>query len=88
MGFGPVLFYLSFLFRPHSRHMEVPGPGIKSKAQLWQYWILNPLCQARDQTQAARDNVGSLTLRAMAGTPVQFFNIFIYLFTFVFFLSF
>ena len=33
--------------------MEVPRPGIKSepqmqpKAQLWQHWILNPLCHSR-----------------------------------------
>ena len=36
--------------------MDVPGPGIESELelrpmpQLQQCWILNPLCQARDQT--------------------------------------
>ena len=43
----------------HSWHMEVPGPGIKSKLQLQctpqpqQCWILNPLRQAGDQTCAS-----------------------------------
>lgn len=27
--------------------MDVPGPGIKSKPQLWQCWILNPLHRSR-----------------------------------------
>ena len=40
------LCFIFFLFRP--RHMEVPGPGIKSEPQLQpmpqlqQHWILNP----------------------------------------------
>ena len=45
-----------FLFQ---QHMEVPRPGVKSKPhlqptpQLWQHWILNPPCQAGDQTSKA-----------------------------------
>ena len=45
-------FPFSFLAIPHG----VPGPGIRSelkswpKPQVWQRQILNPLCQAQDQT--------------------------------------
>ena len=61
--------------------MEVPGPRSESKPQLqltpqlWQCQILNLLRQTGDQTrtsaaiQATRDNVGSLTHCATAGTP-------------------
>ena len=53
---------LHFCFRffwLHPWHMEVPGPGIKSKPQLQpmpqlqQFHILKPLCQARDQTHTS-----------------------------------
>ena len=49
-------FLIFFLFQPHSWHMEVPGPGIKSKPQmqprphLHQCCILNPLHQAGNGT--------------------------------------
>ena len=32
-----ILFILSW---PHPWHMEVPGPRIESRMQLWQHWIL------------------------------------------------
>ena len=35
-------------FWPLSRHVEVPGPGIKSKLQLWQDQVLEALRQAGD----------------------------------------
>ena len=43
-------------FQPPLWHMEVPRPGsepepqLRPLPQLWQHWILNPLCQAGDQT--------------------------------------
>ena len=46
-----------FLFWPHPQHLEVHRPGIESELQLWpmtqlqQCQILNPSCQARDQTR-------------------------------------
>ena len=49
------LFIFSF-FSAHSVACWVPGPGIKSNPelwpilQMWQCWILNPLCQAGDWT--------------------------------------
>ena len=48
-----IFIYLLSLW-PHPWHMEVPGPGIKSKPQLWpmpqlrQCWILNPLSHSRN----------------------------------------
>ena len=50
-SFYSISFFFSFffLFLLHPQYMEVPGPGIKSKMQLWpmfqlwQCWILNPL---------------------------------------------
>ena len=44
-----------FHFWPFPRHMEVPWPGIKSKPQLQQHWILNPLCWAGDWTGASKE---------------------------------
>lgn len=35
-----VLFY-GFLFWPPLWHVEIPGPGIKSKPQQWQQWLLS-----------------------------------------------
>ena len=48
--------FLFFNFWPHSQHMEISWPGIKSEPQLqpmpqpWQCWIINLLFWARDQT--------------------------------------
>lgn len=45
-------FFFFFLFLLHLWCMEVPGPEIKSrlrlwlKPQLWQLWIINPLCHS------------------------------------------
>ena len=56
-----IVVYIFFLFQPCQRHMEVPRPEIKSKPQLgptpqlWQCQILNPLCQAEDQTHASSE---------------------------------
>ena len=50
-----LVFFLLFFFG-HTMTYGVPQPGIRSKPQvqpklhLHQCWILNPLCQARDQT--------------------------------------
>ena len=47
-GFSCFLFFLW----PHPWHMEVPGTGMESEQQLrptpqlWQHWILNPLCHS------------------------------------------
>ena len=47
-------FVDSFFFWPHQHHIEVPGPGIKSKAQLrpapqlQPCWILNPRCHSEN----------------------------------------
>ena len=48
-------FFLSFL--ASLQHIEFPGQGIRSEAQLqpklqqlWQHWILHSLCLAGDQT--------------------------------------
>ena len=32
-----------YLFRPHPWYMEVPRPGLKSRPQLQQPWVINPL---------------------------------------------
>ena len=43
------LFVCLFVFQPHQKQSEVPGPGIQPvlqqwpKPQQWQHWILNPL---------------------------------------------
>ena len=70
---------LSLLFLilwPHLRHMEAPGSGTELEPQLWQCQILNPLCQAGDQTCASVATWASalrfLTHHAIAGTlPVS-----------------
>ena len=76
------LFLLSFfllfknLFWLHLWHVEVPGPGIKFKLQLWpvpqlwQCWILNLLHWARDWTLATTETTtGWLTYCATVVTP-------------------
>ena len=61
---------------PHPQYMEVPGPGVESKLQLWQCWILNPLLRAGDWTWASAATgaaaIGFLTHHAIAGTPRTF----------------
>ena len=53
---GKAVGLYSFLF---CLSCGVPGPGIRSqpqsrpKPQLWQYQILNPLCQVRDRTSVS-----------------------------------
>ena len=42
-----LIYYLFIYLRLCLWHMEVPEPGIESELQLWQHWILNPLCQPR-----------------------------------------
>ena len=34
----------SSFFGPHPGHVEVPRPGMEHEPQLWQRWILNPMC--------------------------------------------
>ena len=46
-GLHTSVFSLFFLW-PHPQHVEVPGPETESEPQLWQCWILNPLCLAGD----------------------------------------
>ena len=47
-------FFFSFIFWPHLRHMEAPGPQVQSELQLLttlqlqQCWILNLLSWAGD----------------------------------------
>ena len=59
-----VFIYLYFvIFSASPQHMEVPGPGIKSKLQLrptpqwWKCQILNPLPQTRGQACVAIDKM-------------------------------
>ena len=46
-------FFFFFLFWPHLRPAEIPGPGIEPVPKQWpellrwQWWILNPLCHKR-----------------------------------------
>ena len=57
-GGGQCLYVICnfFVCFGHPTAYGVPGPGIRSEPQLqctlklWQCQILNPLCQARDQT--------------------------------------
>ena len=62
--------FFFFLFQPHLWHMDVSRPGIKSKPQLWtipqlwQHWILKPLCRARGQIQAAAETTPDAQLAA------------------------
>ena len=70
----PTFSLFFFFFWPHPWHREVPQPGIKSHpCHSWQCQVLIPLCRARNQTFASaatqRDNAGSLTCCATAGTP-------------------
>ena len=44
------LFLLLFFFFGHLAAYGVLRPGIGSGPQLWQYWVLNPLCQDGGQT--------------------------------------
>ena len=69
------LLYFGFIFWPHSGHMEVPRPGIKSEPQLrpepqlQQHQILNPLAPSQGlNPHHFRDNARSLTLCTTAGT--------------------
>ena len=43
--------FLLFL-GPHLWHIEVPrlGAGSNQSCSLWQFWILNPVREARDRT--------------------------------------
>ena len=69
---------------PHLWHMELPSccwglchsygntrsePHCNLCYSLWQFQILNPLSEARDQTTSSGDNIRSLTHRATMGTP-------------------
>ena len=62
------------IYLPPPTVYEVPRSGIISKPQLqhklqlWQRWILNPLCQARDQTCVLALQIHSRSLHATAGT--------------------
>ena len=74
-----------FLSWPHLWHMDISGPGIKSKPQLQptpqlqQCWILNLLCWVADwncvATATQATSVKFLTYCITAGTPI--FTIFI-----------
>ena len=75
----PVLF--PPLFQLHPRHIEVPGPGIKSELhlqpmpQLGQHWILNPLYRVVDQTGNATETSWIINYYATVGTPPPVFKI-------------
>ena len=43
---------LSFFFLATLQHLEVPRPGIRSKPQLQQHWIQNPLCHSGSSSLA------------------------------------
>ena len=57
-----------FLFWPHMQHMEVPGPGMKSKVklqsmpQLWQCQILNLLYHSGNSNRFIFFNINFLLL--------------------------
>ena len=62
-----------FLAAP--QHREVPGPGTRSKPQqLWQRWILNPLCRARDRTCIPELQQCHRSHCAIVGTPRKLFK--------------
>ena len=72
-------FFCCCFFWLHQWHVEVPGPGIKSKLQLQlmpqlqQCQILSSLSQAGESNlHCCRDNVKSLTQYATVGTPGLF----------------
>ena len=75
--------YLS-IFGPYPWHMEIPGPGIESKLQLWlrccchHAGSFNPLHWAGLQAWASTTTwaaaVRFLTLYATVGTPENIFN--------------
>ena len=70
------ILYLFFLFQPHTWHMEVSGPRIKSQLQLQ----LCNLCHSCG-------NAGSLTHYAIARTPILSFFFFFFFFVFLSFLG-
>ena len=57
-----------FFFWPHSQHMEVYVPGIKSELQLrpmpqlWKCWIVNPQCHAGNWNYATSETCWNLNL--------------------------
>ena len=55
--FISLLDFIFFLFWPYLQYMDVPRPGTESEPQLRQHSILNPLCQAGDQTCAATETM-------------------------------
>ena len=70
-----------FLFQPHPRHMEVPGPVVASKPELrptpqpQQPWILNPQCWGRIKPTPPQRQTRPLTHGATTGTPrILYFN--------------
>ena len=75
--------FVSFLFWPHLWHMEVPGPGIKSKLHLqpmwhlWQYWILHLLLQARDQFSNTTERSQIIKLLCHSGNSQEVVNLFV-----------
>ena len=78
--------FIYFSFLATLWHMAFPSPGIRSepqlqsKLQLWQHWILDPLCWARDQICISALSRCHRSHCAIAGTPIIFkFNIYIYM---------
>lgn len=71
---SPLKFYTCwdfFFFFSYTRTMWIKSkPQLWHVPQLWQQWICNPLCQAKDRTHTTRDNSGSLTCCTTAGTPI------------------
>ena len=62
--------WLACPFLPHSRHMEVPGPGIRSELQLPPTpQLRHLLTYCTGPHRCHRDNARSLTPYAAAGTP-------------------
>ena len=61
MGTPIFIIIIIFFLWPHPWHMEVSGPGIESKPQLWpmlqQGYILNPLGQAEDWTHTVTETM-------------------------------
>ena len=66
---GKFHLFFSFFFFGCPEVYGVPRPGIRSELQLWQCWILNPLCWAGDQTWVPVLPRHCQSCRATAGNP-------------------
>ena len=62
--------FVCFLFFGYPAAYGISGSGIRSKPQVWQRWIPNPLCWARDPTCIPLFPRLSRPCCATAGTPI------------------